>query len=131
MTTIEGSCLTWRRATPVSLDPDHCRGGEPGRTAQDFYQFPLRMTKLAPPVAGRVSALPDPARARWLPGAGQGSGHSDHEAVHRSRPTRIWRNRRTAHLPAGSYVFGQPEARLATSILEPKAVFDSGHRPKS
>jgi hypothetical protein len=78
------------------------------------------------------SAQPDPARALWL-ATMLARQHID--VIRSSAPVTV--TRATSYLggpparrtfPAGSYVvdLNQPEARLATAILEPKAAIDSG-----
>jgi hypothetical protein len=102
---------------------------------QDFYQFHSSgMTEARNRPMKRVvfSAVPDPARARWL---ARRLAREEIQVIQTTKPfAAVKANsylggaaaQRT--FPAGSYVvdLAQPEARLATSILEPKAVFDSG-----
>jgi len=101
---------------------------------QDFYQFHstgMNEVKNRPMKRVVFLASPDPARARWL---ARRLAREEIQVVQTSKPfTALKANSylggaAAQHtFPAGSYVvdLAQPEARLATSILEPKAVFDS------
>jgi hypothetical protein len=100
---------------------------------QDFYQFhSTGMNDVKNRPMKRVVFLASPiphGHVGWPALARRRSGRPDHQAVHGARANSYLGGAAAQHtFPAGSYVvdLAQPEARLATSILEPKAVFDSG-----
>ncbi|MEP6573097.1 MAG: hypothetical protein ABJD11_10395, partial [Gemmatimonadota bacterium] len=101
------------------------------RDYYDFHASGMAQAKNRP--LKRVIFLPnpDPLRAYWLAGL---LVREDIEVSRTTQPVALQRatsylggaaGKRT--LPAGSYVVDliQPEARLATALLEPRAVFDS------
>lgn len=102
---------------------------------KDFYDFHvtgIAEARARPMKRVVFQASPDPERALWL------AKRLAREGIEVTRATKSFSSlKATSYLggaaakrtfPEGTFVvdLAQPEARLATSILEPRAVFDSG-----
>jgi hypothetical protein len=101
------------------------------RDYYDFHASGLAQARTRPMKRVVFLPTPDPARALWL---ARLLAREDVEVTRTAQPVTI--QRATSYLggapakrtiPAGSYVVDlvQPEARFATALLEPRAVFDS------
>jgi hypothetical protein len=135
----DGSYVTFEMAIAhhyvASLATLGTAAGNRADLLRDYYQF--HSTALAGVRAGTIkrvifSAAPDPERALWL---ARLLARQHVEVTRTTAPLTILRG--TSYLggasgrrsfPAGSYVvdLAQPEGRLATAILEPRAMMDSG-----